>query len=73
MDDKLKNQKILLTRQDLVAMGISYSPSHLIKLEKDGLFPERIRLSAQKICWDLQEVQQWLEAQRARRGGVWNA
>lgn len=68
-----RQQKNLLSRNDLNDMGISYSNSHLLKLEKDGLFPRRIYLSAQKICWDLQEVQQWLEAQRARRGGVCNA
>jgi predicted DNA-binding transcriptional regulator AlpA len=63
-------QKTLLTRTDLAEMGISYSNSHLLKLEKDGLFPQRIYLSAQKVCWDLIEVNDWLEAQRARRGGV---
>lgn len=63
-------QKILLIRTDLAEMGISYSNSHLLKLEKDGLFPQRIYLSAQKVCWDLNEINSWLEAQRARRGGV---
>jgi predicted DNA-binding transcriptional regulator AlpA len=61
--------KTLLTRSDLAEMGMSYSNTHLLKLEKDGLFPKRIYLSAQKVCWDFTEVQEWLEAQRARRGG----
>lgn len=65
-----ENQKILLTRADLAEMGISYSNSHLLKLEKDRLFPQRIYLSAQKICWDRIEVSDWLDAQRARRGGA---
>tara|TARA_Y100000588_G_C13577914_1_gene637443 strand:- start:358 stop:570 length:213 start_codon:yes stop_codon:yes gene_type:complete len=65
-------QKTLLTRTDLAEMGISYSNSHLLKLEKDRLFPKRIYLSAQKVCWDLSEVNEWLETQRARRGGVHN-
>ena len=63
-------QRTLLTRTDLAEMGISYSNSHLLKLEKDRLFPQRIYLSAQKVCWDLNEVTSWLEAQRARRAGV---
>ncbi len=46
-------QRTLLTRTDLAEMGISYSNSHLLKLEKDRLFPQRIYLSAQKVCWDL--------------------
>ncbi|MDP7143111.1 MAG: AlpA family phage regulatory protein [Alphaproteobacteria bacterium] len=64
------NQRTLLTRSDLAEMGISYSNSHLLKLEKDELFPKRIYLSAQKVCWDLTEVNDWLGTQRARRGGV---
>lgn len=67
MNDK---HKTLLTRTDLAEMGISYSNSHLLKLEKDRLFPQRIYLSAQKICWDRTEISEWLEAQRKRRGGV---
>lgn len=65
-----ENQKTLLTRTDLGEMGISYSNSHLLKLEKDRLFPQRIYLSAQKICWDRLEILGWLDTQRKRRGGV---
>lgn len=65
-----ENQKTLLTRTDLGEMGISYSNSHLLKLEKDRLFPKRIYLSAQKVCWDRLEILSWLEAQRKRRGDV---
>ncbi len=61
------HQKTLLTRNNLEAMNISYSNTHLLKLEKDSLFPQRIYLSAQKVCWDLAEINSWLEAQRARR------
>ena len=67
MNDK---RKTLLTRTDLAEMGISYSNSHLLKLEKDLLFPKRIYLSAQKICWDHTEISEWLETQRKRRGGA---
>lgn len=65
-----QKNKTLLTRTDLAEMGISYSNTHLLKLEKDCLFPERIYLSPQKICWDALEISEWLDAQRARRGGV---
>lgn len=67
-----ENQKTLLSRTDLAEIGISYSNSHLLKLEKDRLFPKRIYLSAQKICWDRTEISEWLEAQRKRRGGVYH-
>ncbi len=65
-------QKILLIRDDLAEMGISYSNSHLLKLEKEDLFPKRIYLSKQKVCWDSKEILDWLEAQRARRGGSYH-
>jgi len=65
-----KMQKTLLNRSDLSDIGISYSNPHLLKLEKDRLFPKRIYLSAQKVCWDALEIDEWLDAQRKRRGGV---
>lgn len=61
--------KTLLVRGDLTDMGISYSNTHLLKLEKDRLFPQRIYLSAQKVCWDALEIAEWLDAQRKRRVG----
>ena len=69
MNDK---KKTLLTRSDLNAMGITYSNSHLLELERIGAFPERIYLSKQKVCWDLSEVEAWLDQKRSRRGGSRN-
>lgn len=61
--------KTLLTRNDLAEMGISYSNTHLLKLERDLLFPKRIYLSAQKVCWDVLEIEAWIEQQSAKRAG----
>ena len=60
-------QKIVLTRQDLAAMNIEYSNGHLLKLEEMGLFPRRIYLSKQKVCWDYQEVMSWFNEQKNNR------
>lgn len=67
---KEPNNKTLLTRSDLASMGISYSNPQALKLERDGLFPKRIYLSAQKVCWDALEIADWLDTQRKRRGGI---
>ena len=47
--------------------GITYCRSHIWRLEKQNLFPKRIALSASRICWRESELQEWMEAQIARR------
>lgn len=58
---------IILNYQDLLDLGIPFSPQTLLRLEYDGLFPRRIRLSGSKIGWDRDEVMAWLDARRADR------
>ncbi len=62
--------KIFVHPQELELMGVRYSNSHRLKLEKEGLFPERVYLSPLKPVYVLTEIQHWIEKQSARRGGV---
>ena len=60
-------QPVLLTREDLRAMGIHASNPTLIKWEKAKTFPARIRLSPVKIAWRRDEVLAHLDALARRR------
>lgn len=64
-----QTEKIFLTRADLKALGIEQSNSSLLRAEGRNAFPRRLRLSAAKICWDRQEVLDWIEARKAERVG----
>ena len=44
--------------------GIPFSRTHLADLEARGLFPSRVRLSANVIAWRLSEIIEWMH----RRG-----
>ena len=48
---------------DLIAM----SASHLYRLEKDGNFPQRIRIGKRRVGWSLNEVMRWMEDQKNSR------
>jgi prophage regulatory protein len=43
---------------------ISLSKVHVIKLEKAGLFPKRIRLTANRVVWERQHIIEWIEQRR---------
>lgn len=47
--------------------GIPYSRMHLSRLEKDGAFPCRVRLSANCIAWLEAEVIAWCAARNNGR------
>lgn len=59
--------KILLTRDDLPRLGISVSPSTLLRLEAAGRFPRRIRLGAHSVAWLASEIYAHIEALAAER------
>jgi predicted DNA-binding transcriptional regulator AlpA len=49
---------------------VPYSAIHIRRLEKLGLFPERIKLGVGKrgaVGWSFQEVMQWISARMAAR------
>lgn len=59
--------KILLTRADLYALGITGSNVTWLRREQRGLMPRRLRLGGTRVCWDKAEIFHWLDQQRAER------
>ena len=50
----------LLTKKDVRSRGC-YSPQHIARLEKAGLFPKRIQLGPNRVGWIEHEVDQWIQ------------
>ncbi len=48
---------------------VPYSASHLARLEKAGLFPQRVKLGACRVGWVESEVNDWIEARMKARAG----
>jgi prophage regulatory protein len=57
--------RILSKRQ--VKELVLYSPQHISRLEKAGLFPKRVQLGPNRVGWVEREVQEWLEVRLAQR------
>jgi predicted DNA-binding transcriptional regulator AlpA len=64
----MTHSQTILTRHDLYNLGITFSNTHLLHLEKIGAFPKRGYLSPQKVFWKADEVNQYLEGRFAARG-----
>ena len=45
----------------------TYSPAHIDRLEKAGLFPKRVQLGQIRVAWVESEVDLWIEARIAER------
>jgi len=58
---------ILLSRKDLKARGVSYSPAQLYRKVKDGSFPHPVRLGKNRVAWLSSEIDQWIKAIAAAR------
>jgi prophage regulatory protein len=56
----------LLSKKD-VRRIVLYSPAHIDRLEKAGLFPKRVRLGPCRVGWVESEVLEWLQARIDRR------
>jgi len=61
---------MLLTQGDIVMRILSkkalkelvlYSPQHIARLEKAGLFPKRVQLGSNRVGWVESEVLDWLQ------------
>jgi prophage regulatory protein len=60
--------KKLLSPDDLRALGIPYSRVHLDRLERDGLFPQRVRIGGGNfIAWLKDEVDAYVDHLAAAR------
>ncbi len=56
----------LITKAELRRI-VPYTPQHILRLEKRGLFPRRIPVGANRVAWLLSEVEQWVAARLAER------
>ena len=50
----------ILSKKDLKAL-VLYSPQHIARLEKAGLFPKRVQLGQNRVGWLKSEVLEWLQ------------
>ena len=55
------SQKLLLTYKDLQELGIKASNTTLLRWERLGRFPRRLRLAGTTVCWLSDEIQSWLK------------
>ncbi len=50
----------VITRRELRLL-VPYVPQHILRLEKKGKFPKRIKVGERRVGWWLHEVMAWLE------------
>ena len=60
------NPTRLITRHEL-RMMIPFTPQHILRLEKKGRFPRRIRLGENRVAWLLTEIEAWIAERKAAR------
>lgn len=59
------NQKFIPGKS--VCRIVGFQRTKLNKLVKEGNFPQPIRFSKTFVRWDVEEVNQWIEEQKAAR------
>jgi prophage regulatory protein len=59
----------ILSKKDLRAL-VLYSPAHIDRLEKAGLFPKRVQLGPCRVGWVESEVLAWLQERMNRRNAT---
>jgi prophage regulatory protein len=58
----------ILSKKDVRAL-VLYSPAHIDRLEKAGLFPRRVRLGPGRVGWVEEEVRRWIQMRITARDG----
>ena len=56
----------LITRRDL-RLIVPYTPQHILRLEKLGRFPRRVRVGANRVAWLQSEIEAWIAVRVAER------
>ena len=56
----------IIDRHELSTL-VPYSITHILRLEAQGEFPERIRLGASRVGWSLLEIQEWIAERKNAR------
>ncbi|MEF8726908.1 MAG: AlpA family phage regulatory protein [Accumulibacter sp.] len=55
--------RTLINRKQLLHM-IPLSERTILDMEKRGEFPRRFAITPRLVAWDLQELEQWIEARK---------
>ena len=59
-------ERLLVSQKELKTLvGIPYSGSHLLRLERQQRFPQRIRLGACRVAWKYEEILNWVNEKAA--------
>jgi prophage regulatory protein len=58
----------LVSYRELAGLGISWTRTHIDRLEKAGQFPKRIRLGPKSVRWIRSEVEAMRDRAVADRG-----
>ncbi len=56
-----------ITRRELRRL-VPYTPQHILRLEKKGKFPKRIKVGERRVGWWLHEVMAWLDEKSGKVG-----
>jgi prophage regulatory protein len=56
----------LITKKQLRAM-VPYTPRHILRLEKKGKFPKRIRVGENRVAWLLSDIEKFIADRVAAR------
>lgn len=49
-------------------LSIPYSRQHIARLEKAGLFPQRVEVGARRVAWRSSEISEWIAARERVKG-----
>ena len=60
-------ERLLVSKKELKALGIPYTPQHIARLEKARQFPQRIILGQCRVAWLYVEICAWIDERIARR------
>jgi prophage regulatory protein len=66
MESVMHSDMQLITWKELRQL-VPYSRTHIARLEKQGLFPQRVRLGKKRIAWVRAEVEAWIAERMASR------
>lgn len=62
-----KPGRVLINRKRLLNI-IPLSERTILDMEKRGEFPKRFTITSRMVAWDLQEVEDWIEARQSAGG-----
>lgn len=62
-----KPGRVLINRKQLLKI-IPLSERTILDMEKRGEFPRRFTITSRMVAWDLQEVEDWIEARQSAGG-----